>query len=121
MGEKSFERFGICALLSRRSRDWPAAKGIKAPCLHVRCAGPFWITCFQRLGLRHVAISDATERLGPFVIIRRVDGHKGFAHVGRIKPNEGIHAVFGALYSFGFDFVERALAVFLRWRKSANA
>src|SRR6267154_5140202 len=120
MSEKSFKRLGIGAPLSWRSRDWPAAKGIKTPCFHVCRAGLYWLICFQRLGLRHVAIGDATEPRGPFVIIRSVDGRKGFAHVGRIKPNKGVHAVFGALYSFGFDFVERALAVFLRSRKSAN-
>src|SRR3982074_3141562 len=121
MGEKSFKRLGICAPLSWRSRDWPAAKGIKAPCFHVCRAGLYWISCFQPLGLRHVAVGDATESRGPFVIVRRVVGRKGFAHVGRIKPNKGVHAVFSALYSLGFDFIDRAFAVFLRWRKSAHA
>src|SRR5258708_40131571 len=119
MGEKRFKRLGIGAPVSWRSRDWPAAKGIKTPCFHVCRSVLYWLICFQRLGLRHVAVGDATEPRGPFVIIRRLDRGKGFAHVRRIKPNKGVHSVFGALYSLGFDFVEGALAMVLRQRKSA--
>ena len=68
----------------------------------------------------HVAVGDGTEGGGPFVVIGSLDGGEGFADVGGVEADKRIHAVFGALESFSFDFVEGAFFLFLRESKASG-
>ena len=83
VGTKSFEGFGVGALLAGRGRHRPAAEGIETPGADVIGVGFRGIGFFERLTFGHVAISDGNESGGPFVFVARFDFFEGFAEIGR--------------------------------------
>src|SRR3984885_8112102 len=109
-----FQSFGISLLLSGRGWNRPASERINAPGTNVVGVGFGWIRLFQRFGVGHITITDGNKSRGPFVLVGGVDFFKSFAHVSRIKPDQRVHAVLGAMDSFSLDFVESALAALLR-------
>ena len=46
--------------------------------------------------LRMVAVAKGNPGGGPFIPVERGNGLKGLAHIGGIKPDEGITATLGA-------------------------
>src|SRR5215469_11124109 len=80
----------------------------------------FWIRSLQLVPFGHVAVGDAHEPGRPLILVARVNGLEGLAHVVRVKTDERIAADFRAMNRLNLDFVESPFRMLLAERKRSQ-